>query len=55
MKLAVRILAVTVVVAGAIAGNSMQRNTLVASAGHSVVAGRMPTCNPFTQKCANIR
>jgi hypothetical protein len=58
MKLIIRMLALTLILAAAFAGNSSSRNSTVASMTPSSVpggGGPMPTCNPFTQICPPIR
>lgn len=58
MKLIIRMLALTLILAAAFAGNSSPRNSTVASITPSSVpggGGPMPTCNPFTQNCPPIR
>jgi hypothetical protein len=55
MKLALRVAAFTLVVAAAVAGNSIPKNPTVASMHKGTVPGPVPLCNPFTQTCQNIR
>lgn len=55
MKATVRVIAITFVVAAAIAGNSLPKNSTVAVAHHALVPGPIPTCNPLTQSCGNVR
>jgi hypothetical protein len=55
MKIALRVVAVALFVAAAVAGNSMSRNTYVAALHKSSAPGPVPMCNPFTQSCPPIR
>jgi hypothetical protein len=58
MKLVLRISALTLVIAAAIAGNSVAKTPVVASNMHSSVpggGGPMPVCNPFERSCPTIR
>ena len=55
MKFAVRVAALTLVVAAAVAGNSLPKNTDIAVMHKASVPGPLPLCNPFTQTCPNIR
>ena len=55
MKLAIRVIALTFVVAAAVAGNSLPSKSKTASIHSSAMPGPVPTCNPFTQNCQNIR
>lgn len=55
MKFALRVAAFTLVVAAAVAGNSLPNNTVVAVMHKATVPGPLPLCNPFTQACPNIR
>jgi uncharacterized membrane protein len=55
MKFAIRVTALTLVVAAAVAGNSLPKNTTVAVMHKATVPGPVPLCNPFTQSCPNIR
>ena len=55
MKLGLRVAAFTLVVAAAVAGNSVPKNTTVASMHRGTIPGPVPLCNPFTQTCQNIR
>jgi hypothetical protein len=58
MQLIIRMLALTLILAAAFAGNSSPKNSTVAAITPSSVpggGGPMPTCNPFTQACPPIR
>jgi|HubBroStandDraft_5_1064220.scaffolds.fasta_scaffold1848062_1 hypothetical protein len=55
MKLSIRVIAFTFVVAAAIVGNSLPKNATLAAMHRATVPGPVPTCNPFTQPCPNIR
>jgi hypothetical protein len=55
MKLALRVIAFTFVVAAAIGGNLLPRHTALAAVHQASVPGPLPTCNPFTQTCPNTR
>jgi hypothetical protein len=56
MKVAVRVIALTFVVVAAVAGNSLPRKANLASMHPSAtMPGPVPTCNPFTQNCQNLR
>jgi hypothetical protein len=59
MKLFIRVTALTLVVAAAIAGNSSPKSTMIANNIPSSVpggGGPMPSCNPFTTpNCPPIR
>lgn len=55
MKVAIRVIALTFVVAAAVAGNTLPSKTTFASMHSSAMPGPVPTCNPFTQNCQNIR
>jgi hypothetical protein len=58
MKLFIRIAALTLIVAAAVAGNTAGKNTTLASNIHSSVpggGGPMPSCNPFISNCPTIR
>jgi hypothetical protein len=58
MKLIIRIFALTLIAAAAVAGDSSAANFAVASTIHSSVpggGGPMPACNPFTTNCTPIR
>lgn len=55
MKLAIRVSVVTLVLAAAVAGNSMSKNSTLAAVHQSSVPGPTPYCNPFTEKCPNMR
>jgi hypothetical protein len=51
----IRVSALTLLIAGAIAGNSIP-NAISATAIHqSSVPGPTPYCNPFEKKCPPIR
>jgi hypothetical protein len=57
MKLSVRVFALVLFVAAAVVGNSSSKlshsaNVLVAGIPGG---GPIPMCNPFTEKCPNIR
>jgi len=57
MKLALRVIALTLFVAAAVVGNSsvkISRSTTVQIAGIPG-GGPIPMCNPFKEKCPNIR
>jgi len=53
MKVVIRVTVFASIIAAAVVGNSLPKN------GHLKTAfaptGPMPTCNPFTQTCPNIR
>jgi hypothetical protein len=55
MKLAIRILALSVVAAGTIAGYSTPRSTNFIAGRQTASALPAPGCNPFTQQCQNVR
>lgn len=59
MKLFIRISALTLVIAAAVAGSYTPKTTNLASNSiHSSVpggGGPMPSCNPFTSPCPTIR
>jgi hypothetical protein len=55
MKLSIRVIAFTFVVAAAVAGNSLPKNSTLAAMHRNTVPGPLPQCNPFTQPCPNIR
>ncbi len=55
MKLAIRVSALTLVLAAAVAGNSLPKNSTTAAIHQSSVPGPTPYCNPFTDKCPNMR
>jgi hypothetical protein len=55
MKTAIRVSALTLVIAAAVAGNSVPKNSTVAAIHQSSVPGPTPYCNPFTDKCPNMR
>jgi hypothetical protein len=58
MKLIIRIFALSLVVAAAVAGTSPTKTSTVASIVPDSVPGGGPpgpTCNPFTSKCPPIR
>jgi hypothetical protein len=58
MKLAIRISALTLVLAATFAGNSTPKTVTIAAITPSSVpggGGPMPTCNPFKQSCPPIR
>jgi len=55
MKLAIRILAIAVVAAAAVAGNTLPKPQTVAASHQASVPGPTPTCNPFISKCSTIR
>jgi hypothetical protein len=55
MKIAIRILALCLVAAAAVVGNSLPKNTTVAVIHQGTVPGPTPYCNPFTEKCPNMR
>jgi len=55
MKLAIRIFALSVVAAAAIAGYSTPRNSSVSGTHQVASVTPMPTCNPYTQTCPPIR
>ncbi len=55
MKLAVRISALSLVIAAAAFGNSFSKNPTVAAVHQGSLPGPIPTCNPFTEKCGNLR
>jgi len=53
MKNAIRIIALAIVAAGAVASHATANATLVASNQHAGTP--TPTCNPFTMQCGTIR
>jgi hypothetical protein len=55
MKFAVRIFALAVVAAAAIAGYSTPRSSSVLPNHQTATATPAPMCNPFTEKCPPIR
>lgn len=55
MKIAIRVIALSFVVAAAVAGNSLPSKTSLATIRPSAMPGPVPICNPFTQSCQNIR
>ena len=55
MKLATRLTVATVLIAAAVAGNSLGKPSAVAAMHQSNVPGPTPYCNPFTEKCAPMR
>jgi hypothetical protein len=58
MKLIIRILALTLVAAAAVVGNSASANSMSVAPVPSGVPGGGPpgpTCNPFTTNCPPIR
>jgi hypothetical protein len=55
MKLSIRVAAFTLVVATAVAGNSLPKHSTLAPIYRDSVPGPVPLCNPFTQTCPNIR
>jgi hypothetical protein len=55
MKIAIRLSAATLVIAAAVAGNSMAKPATIATAPHSNLPGPTPYCNPFTQQCPPMR
>jgi hypothetical protein len=55
MKIAVRLSAATLVIAAAVAGNSMAKPATVAAIHQANVPGPTPYCNPFTQQCPPMR
>lgn len=55
MKLVIRVSAVTLVLAGAAFGNSLPKSSAAAAIHQSSVPGPSPYCNPFIEKCGNMR
>ena len=55
MKFAIRVLVLSSIVAATVVGNSMPRTTTVASLHPTANPGPVPTCNPYTQTCQNLR
>lgn len=55
MKLVIRIFVLGVIVAAAVVGNTLPKPQAVGAIHQSSVPGPTPTCNPFVQKCGNIR
>jgi hypothetical protein len=57
MKLVIRISAVILALAGAVAGNSLPKNPAVVSAAvhNSAVPGPIPVCDPWGTQTCNIR
>ena len=55
MKLVIRVSALTLVLTAAFAGNSLPRNATLAAIHQGTVPGPSPYCNPFTEKCGNMR
>ena len=57
MKLALRVAALILVVAAAVAGNSLSIASAHAAVKRSVTSTNtpIPMCNPFEHKCPNIR
>jgi hypothetical protein len=57
MKLSIRVLALVLFVAAAVVGNSSVKISHSATVQIAGIpgGGQMPMCNPFTEKCPNIR
>ena len=58
MKLFIRISALAIAIAAAVAGDSVTQAPMVASNIHGSVpggGGPMPVCNPFRESCPPIR
>ncbi len=55
MKFALRLAALSAVVFAAVSGNPMSHANVSAAIHRSSVPGPVPTCNPFTQTCKNLR
>jgi hypothetical protein len=55
MKLFIRVSALTLVFAAAIAGNSLPKTSAVAAIHQGTVPGPTPYCNPYIEKCPNMR
>jgi hypothetical protein len=55
MKIALRVVALSLFVSAAVAGNSISRNSTVAAIHNSTSSGPIPMCNPWTQNCPPIR
>ena len=55
MKLALRIFALGLIVAAGVVGNTLPRPQTLSAIHQASVPGPTPTCNPFVQKCGNIR
>jgi hypothetical protein len=55
MNLVIRVSALTLVFAAAIAGNSLPKNSTVAAIHQATVPGPSPYCDPFIKKCPNMR
>jgi len=55
MKLVIRVSALTLVFAAAIVGNSLPKISTVAAIHQGTVPGPSPYCNPYIEKCSNIR
>jgi hypothetical protein len=53
MKNAIRIFALVIVAAGAVASHAAANGTV--SASHPAPGTPTPTCNPFTMQCGTIR
>ena len=53
MKTAIRIFALAIVAAGAVASHAAANGTLAAT--HPAPGSPTPTCNPYTMQCGTIR
>jgi hypothetical protein len=53
MKVVIRVTVFASIIAAAVVGNSLPKNANIKTA--FAPTGPMPTCNPFTQACPNIR
>ena len=55
MKLAIRIFALTLAIAGTVAGYAMPKNAISGAAVHTAVPGPIPVCDPWGKETCNIR
>jgi hypothetical protein len=55
MKIAFRVIAATSVLAAAVVGNSLPKGNALVAMHRATVPGPVPTCNPLTQACPNLR
>jgi hypothetical protein len=55
MKTLIRVSGLTLIIAAAVAGNSMAKPSAVAAIHQGTVPGPTPYCNPFIEKCPPMR
>lgn len=55
MKLTIRVSALVLIIAGAVAGNSLPKVSTASVIHQGTVPYPTPSCNPFTQICPPIR